>query len=175
MAQLEPIVLDRRPQTVLEFRGLQERFARKPEGGAAAFVTALWMFCLDRSLGEECLLLTVDADRIEQVIGTHGKQLQQMFRLRIEEQLATQPYLIRSYFVGATPQNGYQPSDPYTITCLDNPFSIDSTGLRIKLFLVCGGADSPRPITLRRGWDDFWRALEWSSVVMGIKPLQPSP
>ena len=86
MAQLEPIVLDQRPRTVLEFRGLQERLACKPEGGAAVFVTALWMFCLDRSLGEECLLLTVDADRIEQVIGTHGKQLQRMSKLRIEEQ-----------------------------------------------------------------------------------------
>ena len=59
-------------------------------------------------------------------------------------------YKPRSYFKGATPQNNYMPSSPYTITVSENPYSRDnfSEGY-LRLFLQSGGADSPRPLTLR--------------------------
>ncbi|MBP5460518.1 MAG: hypothetical protein J6Y20_00120 [Lachnospiraceae bacterium] len=59
-------------------------------------------------------------------------------------------YKPRSYFKGATPDNNYMPSSPYTITVAENPYSRDnfSEGY-LRLFLQSGGADSPRPLTLR--------------------------
>ena len=59
-------------------------------------------------------------------------------------------YKPRSYFKGATPQNNYMPTAPYTITVAENPYSRDNfkEGY-LRLFLQSGGSDSPRPIMLR--------------------------
>ncbi len=62
---------------------------------------------------------------------------------------ATKQYIARSYFKGATPENDYAPSTPYTIVVSDNPHSkLDDTHL--KLFIQSGGADSPRDVILRK-------------------------
>jgi hypothetical protein len=58
-------------------------------------------------------------------------------------------YVPRSYFKGAVPANNYTPSKPYTVTVSDNPYSRQNEGY-LTLYVTSGGADSPRPITLRQ-------------------------
>ena len=59
-------------------------------------------------------------------------------------------YKPRSYFKGATPQNNYMPSSPYTIAVTENPYSRDNfKDGYLVLYLQSGGSDSLRPITLR--------------------------
>lgn len=61
-----------------------------------------------------------------------------------------------TYFSGSTPDNDYTPTQPYTIVIESNHVSEDEPGY-IKLFIPCGGADTPRPIKLRkRGRDGKW-------------------
>lgn len=58
-------------------------------------------------------------------------------------------YVTRSYFAGAVPANNYTPQKPYRVTVSDNPYSRDNEGYLV-LYLTSGGADSPRPVTVRQ-------------------------
>ena len=84
-------------------------------------------------------------------------------------------YLARSYFAGATPQNDYMPSQPYTVDVSDNPHSYATQGYA-KLFVRCGGADTPRPVTMRLAKDGKWYLNEFSSLLLGCrKPESTNP
>lgn len=67
----------------------------------------------------------------------------------IRERLTGKMYKARSFFVGATPQNGYTPTQPYTITVSETPYSFDEDNWA-TLYVTSGGADNPRPIKLRK-------------------------
>ena len=59
-------------------------------------------------------------------------------------------YVPRSYLAGATPQNNYEPTAPYTVTVFENPYSRDHLAEGyLTLHIRSGGADSPRQIKLR--------------------------
>lgn len=66
----------------------------------------------------------------------------------ITEHMGNAPYKARSYFAGATPENGYVPTEPYTITVIENPYSFDNENWA-TLYVKSGGGDNPRPIKLR--------------------------
>ena len=51
-----------------------------------------------------------------------------------------------------------------------NPHSGDPAHGTVKLFVECSGADSPRPVTLKRDPDGRWAPVEWSSLLSGIRP-----
>jgi len=67
----------------------------------------------------------------------------------IKERLAGKQYKTLSFFEGATPDNGYAPVTPYTITVSENPYSFTEENWA-TLYVTSGGADSSRPIKLRR-------------------------
>lgn len=67
----------------------------------------------------------------------------------IRERLQGKAYIPRSYLAGATPQNGYQPTTPYTVTVIENPYSFDNENWA-TLYVSSGGADNPRTIKLRK-------------------------
>ena len=61
--------------------------------------------------------------------------------------------------MGAVPQNDYTPAEPYTINISENPYSYQEQGYA-KLFIQSGGADSPRPVQLRKAKDGKWYLWE---------------
>ena len=75
------------------------------------------------------------------------------------------PYIGKSYFRGAVPANNYTPSIPYEVEVEENSHSYDQDGM-VKLFIKNGGADLPRPITLRKLKDGRW--LLWSDTIIGM-------
>ena len=75
-------------------------------------------------------------------VSTYEKQF-------IRERMEGKMYKARSYFAGATPQNGYTPSTPYKISVIENPYSFDNENWA-TLYVASGGADNPRPIKLRK-------------------------
>ena len=66
----------------------------------------------------------------------------------LRDRLGGKTYKPRSFFSGATPQNGYKPSAPFTITVTSNPHSYVET--LATLYIKSGGADNARPISLRK-------------------------
>ena len=75
-------------------------------------------------------------------VSTYEKQF-------IRERLTGKMYKARSFFAGATPQNSYTPTVPYTITVSETPYSFDEDNWA-TLYVTSGGADNPRPIKLRK-------------------------
>jgi hypothetical protein len=67
----------------------------------------------------------------------------------IKDRLSGKQYKTLSFFKGATPENGYAPSVPYSITVSENPYSFDEENWA-TLYVTSGGADAPRPVKLRR-------------------------
>ena len=74
-------------------------------------------------------------------------------------------FIGKSYFKGATPSNDYTPDVPYEIEVIENDYSDDAEGYK-RLFLKSGGADSPRPITLRLAKDGNYYV--WSDSFIGL-------
>lgn len=75
------------------------------------------------------------------------------------------PFIGKSYFRGATPQNDYAPQIPYEVEVIENAYSDENEGYK-RLLLKSGGADSPRPITLRLAKDGNYYI--WSDSFMGL-------
>ena len=75
-------------------------------------------------------------------------------------------FIGKSYFKGASVENNYTPNDnPYEIEVKENPYSYDNDGYA-RLFLKSAGADSERPITLRKTKEEKW--LLWSDSILGL-------
>ena len=81
----------------------------------------------------------------------------------LRDRLTGKPYKVRSFFAGAVPGNDYTPDVPFTVTVEDNPYSYQNDGYA-TLYLRSGGADNPRPVTLRRRGDGKW--LLWELVLL---------
>ena len=128
------------PTSLAEMKALPYADLKDPYAVAALCVCALCLFPTDQNTSVEMLNFLKGPAPI-----TAGDISFIKDRFRDNKE-----YKPRSYFKGATPQNNYMPSSPYTINVAENPYSRDnfSEGY-LRLFLKSGGADSPRPITLR--------------------------
>ena len=67
----------------------------------------------------------------------------------LKDRLAGKGYKARSFFGGATADNNYTPSTPYTVAVSENPYSFDEENWA-TMYVTSGGADNPRPIKLRK-------------------------
>ena len=76
-----------------------------------------------------------------------------------------------SCFAGATPENSYTPSQPFTLKIFSNPYSFQSEN-RATLHLTSGGADNPRQIKLRLKPSEGKWYLEEQMILVGIRPAK---
>jgi hypothetical protein len=171
MAQLPPVEVEKLPATIEEFIALRDRVAHEPQGGAALMVVALLVAAEDEALGASCLTVAVDRARLqESPSGYKGYSLLPADHRRIKEQLRGRSFLARSYLRGTSPGDGYAPPPlPWTIDLATNPHSGDPASGTLKLFVASSGADSPRPIAVKRNDKGIWKASEWSSLIVGIR------
>ena len=150
------------PNTLAEFTTLPQASLQSPYDTAALFVAALSTYNQNkREFSAMVNFLKGPSPLSAREVG--------FFTGKVTD------YLARSYFAGATPQNDYMPSQPFTVVVSDNPNSFAAEG-QAKLFVQCGGADSPRPIAMRLAKDGKWYLTEYSSLMLGIrKPESSNP
>ncbi len=84
----------------------------------------------------------------------------------LKDRLRGKEYLPDSYFIGAVPDNNYTPNSPFEIEIIDDHTSFKEDGY-VKLYIKSGGADSKRPITLRKKGDEYF-VWEYSSILLSI-------
>lgn len=86
-------------------------------------------------------------------------------------------YIMNSYYEGATPDNQYTPSIPYTIVIGENPYSrAQYMEGYLTLYIKCNGADSPRPLKLRSKPSTGQWFLWEQSLLTGIRlPKEADP
>lgn len=134
------------PESLAEMQALPEAALDTPFQTAALTVLALCAYAADGQIGLEMLNWLRGPRPLN---GQDISFLKDRFR-------DGKTYLPFTYFVGATPDNNYTPTRPYTIRVESNHVSGEEPGYS-KLFIPCGGADAPRPIKLRqRGSDGKW-------------------
>ncbi len=87
-------------------------------------------------------------------------------------------YVPRSYFEGAVPANDYKPDEPFTIQIEESAHSRDNFDQGyLTVYLRSGGADNPRPITLRhKPSTDEWFLWNFVGILADIRiPVSADP
>ncbi len=100
--------IDRMPASYEEFVELQNTAAQTPEGAVLMEIVAMEMYNRDRELGKKCLTLANTEINVNFMI-------RRMSDLAVPEEQSGRPYQPAIFFAGATPMNGYNPTEPYTI------------------------------------------------------------
>jgi hypothetical protein len=161
------------PTNIDEFKVLRDELAITPEGGAAMFVIALKLFVEDPQLGLSCLIMQREINDLtaSNAPGSYmGYMLNASEFSLMKSQLAKQPYIPASYFVGTTPQNSYSiPTGGFEMDITTNPYSGDPNSGKVKLFIRSSGADMSRPVAMVRNDKGLWKVKEYSSLIVGIK------
>ena len=134
------------PESLAQMQALPEAAMDTPFQSAALAVGALCAFAADQAVG---------TDLLNFLRGPRPLTGQDISCIRDRFRGGARNYIIFSYFAGATPENNYTPAQPYTVTVTSDPHSYDEENYA-RLYIACGGADSPRPIKLRKKADGQW-------------------
>jgi hypothetical protein len=171
MTTLKPVRIGSMPGSIEEFVKMRDGIAGEPQGGAAAMVVALLLLAENEELGRQCMAAAVDSSRLEEgAQGYDGLQLRSSDLRLALSQIVGKGHIPRSYFKCTAPENGYElPDLPYELEFSANKYSGDAGSGTYKVFASCSGAASARPVSVRRDESGAWRALEWSSLIVGVQ------
>ncbi|MCG3178334.1 MAG: hypothetical protein BIFFINMI_00661 [Phycisphaerae bacterium] len=156
------------PATPAAFGQLQKDLGRTPQGAAAAMVAVMLACNQDEKLGMTCATMLLHPDNLRKGSLYDGQEPGQTYRDYLRGS-AAKPFVARSYLLGATPANGYQPQQPLRVSWRPHAQPTPSVG-RFRVLLLCSGADTPRPVTLRRDAAGLWKVDEASSLFVGVRP-----
>jgi len=155
------VVFGTLPESVEQFKSLPQAAMTTPFDTAALTVLAFCFYPQNKAAALEM----VDFLKGPKPLTPYEKQF-------IQDRFSGADYIPRSYFKGATPQNDYQPSQPYTVTVSENPYSYQNENYA-KLFIRSGGADSPREVLMRKAKDGKWYLWE-QFILVGIRQPESS-
>ena len=126
------------PASLSKLQELPEAKMDTPYKTAALTVVALAVYTRDQRAGREMLdFLNGPAEFSE-----YDRQF-------LAEHLLSQPYVAFSFFRGATPENNYTPSLPYVLEAKSVATSFANENYA-AIYFTSGGADSDRPVTVRK-------------------------
>jgi len=126
------------PETLEELKSLAEASLNEPYYAAALLIPVL---CLWPQNKDEAINM-INFLRGPEALSTYDIQF-------ISERLRGNDYVPRSYFEGTSPGNDYQPSSPLRVKVSTVPTSFSEEN-HAQLYLQSSGADSPRPVKLRK-------------------------
>lgn len=154
------------PVNLVQLQAMPEGALRKPEHTAALTVAVLCIYPINRDAALEML---------NYLQGPRG--ITPYDRQFLADRFRDKDYVPRSYFAGATPQNNYEPLEPYTVTVFENPYSRSQINEGYLTLHICsGGADSPRQIKLRhKPSTDQWFLWEQFLLPDIRKPVSADP
>lgn len=151
------------PESLAQMKALPEAALDSPFQAAALSVCALCAYAADKAIGTEMLNWL------------RGPRPLSPYDLSFLDDRFRDGYqVIFSYFAGATPENDYIPTQPYTLTFEAGPYADANAGYK-KLHIRSGGADSPREIVLRQTAQGKW-CLWDQFLLVGIRqPKSKNP
>ena len=146
----ETFTFEALPKNLEELKALPEAKMDDPFKTAALALCALCAYSEDREAGTEMLNF---------LRGPRPMSPAEIAFLN-DRLMDGKNYVARSYFNGATPENEYTPSTPYTVKVISNQYSKLENGNYMKLLINSGGADSPRSVTMRKTGGGTWYLWE---------------
>ena len=159
----QKIVFAALPETFEQFCSMPQASLQTPFDTAAMTVLAFCFYPENKELS----LKMLDFLKGPVPLSPLAKQF-------IRDRFADKDYVPRSYFEGATPVNNYLPSEPYSITVSENPYSYQNEGYA-TLYITSGGADSPRSVQMRLAKDGKWYLWEQFILADIRKPESENP
>ena len=133
------VTLPQLPVNLEQMKAMPEASLQKPENTAALAIAALTLYPIDK----EASLQMLEFLQGPKGLSPYDKQF-------LADRFRDKDYVPRSFFSGASPENNYEPSEPYTLTFFENPYSRDNFDEGyLTLHIKSGGADSARQIKLR--------------------------
>ncbi len=144
MARTETMSFAKLPNNVDELKALPEAAMSTPFQTAALVVATI---CRYKDSREDCIAM---------LNFLRGPRPMMPYDIQfLRDRLGDKEYLPPSYFAGSSPQNNYVPTVPYTVTVFDDTYSYVEENYA-RLYIRSSGADSPRPIKLRRKGDQWF-------------------
>lgn len=134
----EKITFQSLPTSLDELKALPESKLDTPFKTVALVIAVLCNFGNDANATFEMLDYLNGPDNVNE----YTKQF-------ITERLTQKTYKTFAFFAGATPQNGYKPTTPYTITVSDNEYSYKEENWA-TMYVQSAGADSQGIVKLRK-------------------------
>lgn len=158
------------PTTVEEFIKLQDEIGTEPQGAVMCFLVAMNIYANDEVAGKECLELAS-----YNIKGSEMSLLKQKLR-GPEGDSYVQKYLPFACMKGATPENNYTPSRPYTVEVSVNkakPYSklTEAAAPVIYMTVKTKGTDMGyRSVSvIQPKGEDFFVVYERSSLFLQVK------
>ncbi len=145
------------PESLAEMQALPEASLDTPYKTAALTVCALCAYAAAPEIGKEML------NFLKGPVPLSGYEIS-----FLNDRFRDGKHVPFSYFAGATPENDYTPSVPFSVTVFSNPYSFPEDG-RATLHLNSGGADSPRQIKLRLKPSEGKWYLEEQMIMVGVR------
>ena len=102
------VTFNRFPASVKEFEMVRKQIGGEPHGAVALELMAAEIYRRDAAIGIECLKLCNTPINI-------NNQISRWKELFGKDEYYARPYQIASFLKGATPENKYTPTEPYTI------------------------------------------------------------
>lgn len=144
---------DALPDSLSALTALPQAALHAPFDAAALTVLALCVYTTDAPTGIEMLNWLRGPRPLN---GMELSFLRDRFR-------GGKTYLPFSYFAGAAPENHYTPNHPFVLTVFRGQAADTEPGYE-RLYIRSGGADTPRPVRLRRKKDGAW--LLWEHYLL---------
>lgn len=135
------------PASVDEFKLIQEKIGTDPQGAVLLQILAFELYRNNPAAGEACIRLNNTQTNANTVLG----RLKELFNTK--DEYYARPYLAASFCKGATPENGYNPSKPYTVEVRVNPNSKYQNSSMLHGTVIYLQAYS-------NGYDTPWRGVE---------------
>lgn len=175
-----PVMVNSWPSDFASFESFRDANAGSPQGAVVVLIAALSVYSKNAEEGRKALIISLDSNSLVQDTSPNGYKGFNVNRNTIDlvrRQLEQHPYLIGSYLPGSSFGNGYKPgASPYTFNLTSNKFSGTEESGQRKLFIPSSGADTPRPVTVKKNSKGVWKASEFSSLLVGIKkPTTSNP
>ena len=106
--QRATVTFSRFPANTAEFTKVQEQIGGEPHGAVVLQLMAYEMYRRNRTTGEACIRLNNATINVRISLD----RLQELFS---NDTYYARPYQIAAFLKGATPENGYSPTKPYTV------------------------------------------------------------
>lgn len=157
MLKKENVSFQALPKNLEELMACPGSDMKSPFKVAALFITALNVYATDKENGLKMMeYLNGPAD------------FSQLSEQSLDMNLGDKPYVPRSYFKGATPENDYTPNVPYVVHVAESAYSYQSEGY-CKLYVDCGGADFAREVMMRKKGDQWFIWGDQKQLTMDIR------
>lgn len=112
------VTLSALPTTRAGFESLRQQLGREPQGAVALELAAYELYRHNPDLGRECIALNNTESNVNFVVSRLQELLPSASAQEGREwkdDYYARPYLVMTFFDGATPANGYTPSQPLTL------------------------------------------------------------